>query len=98
MHKKKNPRYGLVRGYIPKKLIKHFKSHCIEKEIDFSQGLEMILEKYFQMEDESESLDLDSPFKERNRGLEDEDSTPQQRNRFNLEAGNLALTQVTKNY
>ena len=51
VHKKTDPRYALVRGHIPKGLLKRFKSYCVEHELDFSEGLESILGRFFHMID-----------------------------------------------
>ena len=48
VHKKTDKRYGLVRGHVPKGILKRFRHYCTEYELDFSEGLEDILINYFQ--------------------------------------------------
>lgn len=54
VHKKTDPRYALIRGHIPKALLKRFKNYCVESERDYSQGLEDILGKFFSLLDQGE--------------------------------------------
>ncbi|MGQ4646784.1 hypothetical protein [Lyngbya aestuarii] len=54
VHKKTDARYALVRGHIPKVLQKRFRNYCVEKEIDYSQGLEDILTIFFQLLDKGD--------------------------------------------
>jgi hypothetical protein len=50
--KKKDPNYGLVRGFVPQDLLKKFKIYCVENGVDNSQGLENLLCEYFELKDE----------------------------------------------
>lgn len=54
VHKKTDPRYALVRGHIPKMLMKRFRNYCTDKELDYSQGLEDILKTFFYLLDKGE--------------------------------------------
>lgn len=56
VHKKTDPRYGLVRGHIPKALLKRFKNYCLENELDYSQGLEDVLTTFFGLLDKGDVL------------------------------------------
>ena len=56
VHKKTDPRYALVRGHIPKALLKRFKSYCLDNDLDYSQGLENILSIFFELLDKGEIL------------------------------------------
>jgi hypothetical protein len=56
VHKKTDPRYGLVRGHIPKALLTRFKRYCLDNELDYSQGLEDILTTFFNLLDQGEIL------------------------------------------
>jgi hypothetical protein len=56
VHKKTDPRYGLLRGHIPKALLKRFKSYCLENELDYSQGVEDVLTTFFNLLDKGEIL------------------------------------------
>lgn len=56
VHKKTDPKYGLLRGHIPKALLKRFKSYCLENDLDYSQGLEDVLTAFFSLLDRGEIL------------------------------------------
>lgn len=56
VHKKTDPRYALVRGHIPKALLKRFKHYCLENDLDYSQGLEDVLTTFFDLLDKGEIL------------------------------------------
>ena len=56
VHKKTDPRYALVRGHIPKALLKRFKHYCLENELDYSEGLEDVLTIFFDLLDKGEIL------------------------------------------
>lgn len=56
VHKKTDPRYALVRGHIPKALLKRFKKYCLDNELDYSQGLEDVLTTFFDLLDKGEVL------------------------------------------
>lgn len=56
VHKKTDPRYGLLRGHIPKALLKRFKNYCLENDLDYSQGLEDVLTTFFGLLDKGEIL------------------------------------------
>lgn len=56
VHKKTDPRYGLLRGHIPKALLMRFKSYCLDQELDYSQGLEDVLTTFFNLLDKGEIL------------------------------------------
>ncbi|HAG85808.1 MAG TPA: hypothetical protein DCL61_32880 [Cyanobacteria bacterium UBA12227] len=53
--KKKDPNYGLLRGLLPKDLLKKFKIYCVENGVDNSQGLENLLREYFEWKEASSS-------------------------------------------
>ena len=55
MGKKDDPKYDIVRGHVPKQLARRFKQYCLDEEIDYSEGIERILEFFFN--------DLDTPQK-----------------------------------
>jgi hypothetical protein len=48
--KKENPDFTVLRGHVPKELFKRFKVFCIEESLDNSQGLERVLQGYFDTE------------------------------------------------
>ncbi|HEY9614002.1 hypothetical protein [Allocoleopsis sp.] len=56
VHKKTDPKYGLLRGHIPKALLKRFKNYCLENELDYSQGLEDVVTTFFHLLDKGEIL------------------------------------------
>ncbi len=56
VHKKTDPRYGLLRGHVPKALLKRFKNYCLENDLDYSQGLEDVLTTFFSLLDQGEIL------------------------------------------
>ena len=56
VHKKTDPKYGLLRGHIPKALLKRFKNYCLENELDYSQGLEDVVATFFHLLDKGEIL------------------------------------------
>ncbi|MDY6783052.1 MAG: hypothetical protein SW833_10980 [Cyanobacteriota bacterium] len=51
--KKKDPNYGMVRGFVPQDLLRKFKIYCIDNGLDNSQGLENLLREYFKWKDEN---------------------------------------------
>lgn len=46
--KKDDPNYVAIRGHVPKNIYKKFKVFCLEREVDNSQGLEDLLNEYFE--------------------------------------------------
>ena len=56
VHKKTDPKYGLLRGHIPKALLKRFKNYCLENELDYSQGLEDVVTTFFHLLDKGDIL------------------------------------------
>lgn len=56
VHKKTDPRYALVRGHVPKALLKRFKGYCLDNDLDYSQGLENVLSIFFELLDKGEIL------------------------------------------
>jgi hypothetical protein len=56
VHKKTDPKYALVRGHVPKALLKRFKSYCLDNDLDYSQGLENVLSIFFELLDKGEIL------------------------------------------
>ncbi|MBD1944862.1 hypothetical protein H6F50_21295 [Coleofasciculus sp. FACHB-712] len=50
--KKDDPNYQIVRGHVPKELVKRFKIYCVENGVDNSQGLEDILTEYLQAKEQ----------------------------------------------
>jgi hypothetical protein len=46
--KKDDPTYEQIRGHVPKILARQFKQYCLDQEIDYSKGLEKILDSFFQ--------------------------------------------------
>jgi hypothetical protein len=49
--KKDDPNYAVVRGHVPIDLYKRFKFFCVEKGVDNSEGLEVVLQGYFEWQD-----------------------------------------------
>jgi hypothetical protein len=49
--KKDDPNYAVVRGHVPTDLYKRFKIFCVEKSVDNSEGLEIVLRDYFEGEE-----------------------------------------------
>jgi hypothetical protein len=49
--KKDDPNYAVVRGHVPIDLYKRFKFFCVEKGVDNSEGLEVVLRGYFEWQD-----------------------------------------------
>lgn len=47
MGKKDDMNYVQVRGHVPKAIAQQFKQFCLDKEIDYSEGLEQILTIFF---------------------------------------------------
>ena len=41
--KRNDPNYTVVRGHVPKKLAQRFKRYCVDRETDYSDGLEQAL-------------------------------------------------------
>jgi hypothetical protein len=52
--KKADSGYAALRGHIPKDLYKRFRIHCLERDVDNSQGLEDLLREYFESKDQQE--------------------------------------------
>ncbi len=48
MGKKDDPSYEQLRGHVPKALARQFKQFCLDQELDYSKGLQQILEDFFQ--------------------------------------------------
>ncbi len=53
--KKDDPNYAVVRGHVPIDLYKRFKFFCVEKGVDNSEGLEVVLREYFEWQDTQQS-------------------------------------------
>ena len=49
--KKADSGYAALRGHIPKDLYKRFRIHCLERDVDNSQGLEDLLREYFELKE-----------------------------------------------
>ena len=49
--KKTDSGYAALRGHIPKDLYKRFRIHCLERDVDNSQGLEDLLREYFEVKE-----------------------------------------------
>ena len=49
--KKDDPTYTVIRGHVPKELYKRFKVFCLDHSVDNSQGLEILLNEYFELKD-----------------------------------------------
>lgn len=47
--KKEDPNYTILRGHVPKDLYRRFKILCLERGVDNSQGLEDLLNEYFEL-------------------------------------------------
>jgi hypothetical protein len=56
--KKRDPNYGVVRGFVPQDLLKRFKVYCVELGMDNSQGLENLLTEFFQYKDSQQNEPL----------------------------------------
>jgi hypothetical protein len=52
--KKTDSGYAALRGHIPKDLYKRFRIHCLERDVDNSQGLEDLIHEYFELKDKQE--------------------------------------------
>jgi hypothetical protein len=46
--KKDDPNYAPVRGHVPVELYKKFKIFCLDRGVDNSEGLEVLLSEYFE--------------------------------------------------
>jgi len=55
--KKTDSGYAALRGHIPKDLYKRFRIHCLERDVDNSQGLEDLIREYFESKDKQEESD-----------------------------------------
>lgn len=60
--KKKDPNYGLLRGFVLQDLLKRFKIYCVENGVDNSQGLENLLSEYFEWKDQQAQQQTVSPY------------------------------------
>lgn len=49
--KKEDPDFTVLRGHVPKELFKRFKVFCIEEDLDNSEGLERVVQGYFESAD-----------------------------------------------
>ncbi|GEM_PF-5660086 len=47
MGKKDDQNYVQLRGHVPKQLARQFKEFCLKEEINYSEGIEMILTAFF---------------------------------------------------
>jgi hypothetical protein len=50
--KKDDPNYAAIRGHVPIDLYKKFKFFCVERGVDNSQGLEDLLQEYFECKEQ----------------------------------------------
>jgi hypothetical protein len=50
--KKDDPNYSVVRGHVPNELYKKFKIFCLDRDVDNSEGLEVLLTEYFESKEE----------------------------------------------
>ncbi len=50
--KKDDPNYAPVRGHVPIELYKKFKIFCLDRGVDNSEGLEVLLTEYFESKEE----------------------------------------------
>jgi hypothetical protein len=55
--KKADSGYAALRGHIPKDLYKRFRIHCLERDVDNSQGLEDLIREYFEFKDKQDDSD-----------------------------------------
>jgi hypothetical protein len=53
--KKDDPNYSAVRGHVPNDVYKKFKIFCLERGVDNSQGLEELLNDYFECKEREAS-------------------------------------------
>lgn len=58
--KKADSGYAALRGHIPKDLYKRFRIHCLERDVDNSQGLEDLIREYFEFKDKQDDTDRPS--------------------------------------
>lgn len=49
--KKDDPNYAPVRGHVPVELYKKFKIFCLDRSVDNSEGLELLLTEYFESQE-----------------------------------------------
>jgi hypothetical protein len=57
--KKEDPNYTILRGHVPKDLYRRFKILCLERGVDNSQGLEDVLNEYFELKSDDAGQNLD---------------------------------------
>jgi hypothetical protein len=51
--KKDDPNYAPVRGHVPVELYKKFKIFCLDRGVDNSEGLELLLSEYFELKEKT---------------------------------------------
>lgn len=49
-NKKEDPDFTVLRGHVPRELLKKFRIFCVEEGINNSQGLERVLQAHFDSE------------------------------------------------
>jgi hypothetical protein len=47
MGKKDDQNYVQLRGHVPRRLARQFKEFCLKEDINYSEGMEMILTAFF---------------------------------------------------
>ena len=57
MGKKDDMNYVQVRGHVPKTIAQQFKQFCLDKEVNYSEGLEQILTIFFDTHERQSSND-----------------------------------------
>jgi hypothetical protein len=56
--KKDDPNYEQLRGHVPRTLAKRFKQFCLDNDLDYSLGLETLIEGFFTYANKSQSEGL----------------------------------------
>lgn len=59
MGKKDDRNYVQIRGHVRKDVARRFKQFCLDREVDYSEGLETILSAFFTTDTQITSGDLD---------------------------------------
>jgi len=57
--KKDDRNYVQIRGHVRKDVARRFKQFCLDREVDYSEGLETILVAFFASDPQINSGDLD---------------------------------------
>ena len=63
--KKDDPNYAPVRGHVPVELYKKFKIFCLDRGVDNSEGLELLLTEYFESKEKPQPESQPEPSPEK---------------------------------